>query len=131
MIPIQPLDEIPTPESIGETVEQVIERAIEQRPDFKAEAASVRAANAERQQARSAFYPDLKFQAGPTAESLYFQQQNLPWGHTAELSGRMALTLNWTVFDGGARRSRLAQAEADAHQSEAIWLQLLAFPRPR
>ena len=36
MIPIQPLDEIPTPESIGETVEQVIERALEQRPDFKA-----------------------------------------------------------------------------------------------
>jgi len=119
MIPIQPLDEIPTPESIGETVEQVLERAIEQRPDFKAEAANIRAANAERQQARSAFDPDLKFQAGPTAESLYFQQQSLPWGHTADLAGRMALTLNWTVFDGGARRSRLAQAEADVHESEA------------
>jgi outer membrane protein len=119
MIPIQPLDDIPTPESIGETVEQVIERALEQRPDFKAEAANIRAANAERQQARSAFYPDLKFQAVPTAESLYFQQQNLPWGHTADLSGRLALTLNWTVFDGGARRSRLAQAEADVLQSEA------------
>jgi outer membrane protein len=119
MIPIQPLDEIPTPESIGETVEQLIERSLKQRPDFQAEAATVREANAERQQARSAFYPDLKFQGGPTAESLYFQQQNLPWGHTADLTGHLGLTLNWTVFDGGARRSRLAQAEADAHQSEA------------
>ncbi|HTX36481.1 MAG TPA: TolC family protein [Bryobacteraceae bacterium] len=119
MIPIQPLDEIPTAESIGETVEQVIQRALEQRPDLQVEAANVRAANAERRQARSAFFPDLKFQAEPTAESLYFQQQTLPWGHTADITGRMALALNWTVFDGGARRSRLAQAEADIRESEA------------
>jgi outer membrane protein len=118
-IPIQPLDEIPTPESISETVQQIIERALGQRPDLQTEAANVRAANAERQQARSAFYPDLKFQAAPTAEWLSFQQQNLPWGHTADLTGRAALSLNWTVFDGGARRSRLAQAEADIRESEA------------
>jgi outer membrane protein len=119
MIPIQPLDEIPTPESIAESVEQVIERALGHRPDLQAEAANVRAANAERQQARSAFYPDLKFQAEPSAGSLYFQQQNLPWGHTADLTGSAGLTLNWTVFDGGARKSRLAQAEADVLESEA------------
>jgi outer membrane protein TolC len=118
-IPIQPLDEIPTPESIGETVEQVIERALGHRPDLQAGAANVRAANAERQQAHAAFYPDLKFQAEPTAASLYFQQQDLPWGHTADLTGSAALTLNWTVFDGGARKSRLAQAEADVRESEA------------
>ena len=118
-IPVQPLDEIPTPESIAETIEQVMERALAQRPDLQAQAANVRAANAERQQARAAFYPDLKFQAEPTAGSLYFQQQNLPWGHTADLTGRFALTLNWTVFDGGARRSRLKQAEADVRESEA------------
>ena len=119
VIPIQPLDEIPTPNSISETVEQVIERALAQRPDLQAQSANVRAANAERRQARSAFYPDLKFQAEPTAESLYFQQQNLPWGHTSDVTGQVALTLDWTVFDGGARRSRLAQAEADVRESQA------------
>jgi outer membrane protein len=46
-------------------------------------------------------------------------QQNLPWAHTADLSGRAALSLNWTVFDGGARESRLAQAEAHVRQAEA------------
>lgn len=118
-IAIQPLDEIPTPESITETVEQVMERALAQRPDLQALAANVRAANAERREARSAFYPDLKFEAEPTAESAYFQQQTLPWGHTADLTGHLALTLNWTVFDGGARRSRLEQAEADIRASQA------------
>jgi outer membrane protein len=29
------------------------------------------------------------------------------------------MTLNWTVFDGGARRSRLAQAEAHIREAEA------------
>jgi outer membrane protein len=31
----------------------------------------------------------------------------------------MSLSLNWTVFDGGARRSRLAQAEAEIRKAEA------------
>jgi outer membrane protein TolC len=35
------------------------------------------------------------------------------------LNGDLALTLNWTVFDGGARRSRLAQAEAHIREAEA------------
>jgi outer membrane protein TolC len=119
VIPIQALDEIPPPQSISETVEQVIDRAIKQRPDLQAESANVRAVNAERQEARSAYYPDLKFQADPAAQSVYLQQQNLPWGHTAGLTGSMALTLNWTVFDGGARKSRLGQKEADVLGSEA------------
>jgi outer membrane protein TolC len=57
--------------------------------------------------------------AGPSVQSLYLLQQNLPWGHTADLTGGVALSLNWTIFDGGARRSRLAQAEAHFRESEA------------
>jgi outer membrane protein TolC len=52
-------------------------------------------------------------------QSLYLQQQTLPWGHTAGLTGGLTLDLNWTVFDGGARRSRLAQTEARIREGEA------------
>src|SRR5262249_32780007 len=55
----------------------------------------------------------------PNVQSLYIMQQQLPWGHTADLTGRAALTMNWTVFDGGARRSRLRQAEADVREAGA------------
>jgi outer membrane protein TolC len=34
------------------------------------------------------------------------------------LTGGLAISLNWTVFDGGARRSRLAQAEAKIRGAE-------------
>jgi outer membrane protein TolC len=46
-------------------------------------------------------------------------QQTLPWGHTADLEGGLALSLNWTVFDGGARRNRLEQAEAEIRGAQA------------
>ena len=116
---VQPLSEVPTPESVSDTVAQAIFRALEQRPDLQARAAEVRLAQAERQQARAAFYPNLNMAASPSAQSLYLLQQTLPWGHTAALTGGLTLTLNWTVFDGGARRSRLAQAEAHIREAEA------------
>jgi outer membrane protein len=119
MIRVEPLSEVPTPESIGETVKQVIYRALDQRPDLQAQVADIRLGKAQRQEARAAYYPSLNFKANANAQSLYFQQQTLPWGHTADLTGGMALSLNWTVFDGGARRSRLMQAEAQIRGAES------------
>ena len=118
-IRVQPLSEVPTPESVADTVEQAIHRALEQRPDLQAQLAEILLAQAERQQARSAFYPTLSVSAGPSAQSLYILQQTLPSGHTASLNGGVALNLNWTVFDGGARRSRVVQAEAHFREKEA------------
>jgi len=46
-------------------------------------------------------------------------QQQFPWGQTAGLAGSMTFKLNWTVFDGRARKNRLAQAEANVHEAEA------------
>ena len=119
MIHVEPLSETPTPESIGETVEQATERALDQRPDLQAEVAGIRVAEAQRKEARAAYYPSLGFKANASAQSLYFQQQTLPWGHTADLTGGLALSLSWTVFDGGARRNRLMQAEAEIRRSRS------------
>lgn len=118
-IRVQPLTEVPTPESVAETVEAAIARALEQRPDLQAQFAEIRVAQAERQQARAAFYPNPSVTANPTAQSVYLLQQTLPWGHTADLTGGVAFSMNWTVFDGGARRNRLEQAEAHIRQAKA------------
>ena len=118
-IRVQPLGEVPTPESLSDTVEEALRRALEQRPDLQAQAAQVRLVQAEGQQARAAFYPSLSVSAGPSAQSLYILQQNLPWGHTADLTGGVTLSLNWTLFDGGARRSRLAETEAHIREAQA------------
>jgi outer membrane protein len=118
-IRIQPLSEVPTPESVDNSIKAAIDRALDQRPDLLAEVARIHEAIAQRTEARAAFFPSLTVSANPTAQSSYIQQQNLPWGHTSDLTGGVALSLNWTVFDGGARKSRLAQEEAAIRKSEA------------
>ena len=118
-IRVQPLTEVPTPDSVADTVEEAINRALEQRPDLQAGVAEIRLAQAEHRQARAALYPNLSVSATPSAQSLYLLQQTFPWGHSADLTGGVRVSLNWTVFDGGARRGRLAQAEAHIRGAEA------------
>lgn len=117
-IRVQPLQELAIPQSVDESVDSAIDRALSQRPDLMQQVAEVRSANARVKEARAAYYPSLSFSASPTAQALYGMQQQFPWGHTAGLTGGMAFSLNWTVFNGGARKSRVAQAEANVRSSE-------------
>jgi outer membrane protein len=119
IIRVQPLDELKVPDSISDDVEQAINRAFEQRPDFLAEIAEIRVANAGVKEARAAFFPNLSVRVTPSAQSLLLRQEGLPWVHTDVLLGEFSLNLNWTVFDGGARRNRLSQALAETREAEA------------
>jgi len=118
-IRVQPLRELTIPSTIDDSVNSAIDRALAQRPDLLQRVADVQAAKARVKEARAAYYPSLNFTASPTVESLYGLQQQFPWGQTAGLAGGMAFKLNWTVFDGKARKNKLAQAEANVHQAEA------------
>jgi outer membrane protein TolC len=118
-IHVQPLDQVTTPDAIGDTVDQAIERALVHRPDLLRQVAEIKSANARIKEARAAYYPELTLNVAPAAESLYGLQQQLPRAHTADLIGGVTVNLQWTVFDGGARKSKLGQARADAHAAEA------------
>ncbi len=118
-ITIQSIDQIGTPDSIEGTVDEAIDRAVRQRPDLMRQVAAVRAADAQRKEARAAYFPTLSLEVRPNAQSLYGLQQTLPWGHTADLDGGVMLSLHWTVFDGGTRKNEVAQAKADQRAAEA------------
>ena len=118
-IRVVPIEQLASPDSIEETVDQAIDRAFSQRPDLMRQIAQIRSANARLKEAHAAYYPSLSFHAQPDAGSLYGLQQTLPWGHTADLDGSMSLGLNWTVFDGGLRKNEVAQAKADVRSAEA------------
>src|SRR5260370_27158822 len=49
----------------------------------------------------------------------YGIQQPFHWSHTADLTGSLSFNLSWTVFDGGARKGRVARAQADIRAAEA------------
>jgi len=97
------LKELPTPDSMVDSVDLAINRAFAQRPDLTRLVAEIRSSNAKTKETRAAFSPSLAVNVNPVAQSLYGLQQTLPWGHTAGLTGGLSLCLNWTVFDGGAR----------------------------
>jgi outer membrane protein len=118
-IPVQPLKDLPIPDSISDSVEAAIDRALEQRPDLLAQVAEVRSANASVREARSAFYPSLNVNVRPSGDALFGLQQTFPWAYTADLTGGVRFNLNWTVFDGGARKNNLARAQADVHAAQA------------
>jgi len=63
MIRIQPLNELPTPDSVDDTVERAIDRALEQRPDLQSDVAGIRSAQARWKEARAAFYPSFSLRA--------------------------------------------------------------------
>jgi outer membrane protein len=118
-IHVQPIDQLPTPDSIGDTVDQAINRALEQRPDLMKRVAEIRSANARVKEARAAYYPALTLNVSPNVQSLYGLQQQFPLAHTADLAGGASFNLRWTIFDGGARKNNLAQARANVNAAEA------------
>ena len=118
-IAVQPIDQISTPEGIESSVDQAIDRALQQRPDLLKEVAEIRSADARVKEAKSAYFPSLHTHAYLDPQSLYGMQQTMPWGHTAGLDGQISFSLSWTVFDGGARKHTLAQAEHDVQAARA------------
>jgi outer membrane protein len=118
-IQVQPLNQVPIPESVGDTVDQAIHRAFAGRPDLMQQVAEIRSANARVKEARAAFYPTLHLNATPNTQLLYGSQQGLPWTHTGGFYGGLSATLSWTLFDGGARRNNRARAEANVLAAEA------------
>lgn len=118
-IQVQPLDQLSIPDAADDTVEQAIDRALEKRPDLLQQVAQIRSANARVKEAHAAYYPTLSLAVTPAAQSLYGLQGPLAWTHTRDLAGEAAFNLQWTVFDGGARRKRLEEAQANVHAAEA------------
>jgi len=119
VIPIQPITQIAAPEAIGGTVEQAIERALTQRPDLREQAAHIQSADARARSARAALYPALRFSARPTPHWGQGLQSPYRWTPTQGVFGAAAVTLDWTMFDGGTRSRVLAEARADAAAAEA------------
>jgi outer membrane protein len=119
IIYVQPINDLPVPESIGGSVEQAINRAFVQRPDLLQQVAEIRAANARVKEARAAYYPSFNLGVGPTPQTLFGLQRPSSWTHIAGLAGGVGVTLKWTVSDGGRRRSKLAEAQANLRAAEA------------
>ena len=118
-IRVQPLDELPAPAMLDDSIEQLLSRALEQRPDLLRQMAGVKAAEGRVREARAAYYPTAKLQTTLDGHYQYGWQQQFPSSSRTGLTGAAALRLDWTIFDGGARKNNLLKAQASHNEAVA------------
>jgi len=122
--PIQVTDfsALPPPAALEDSVEKVIDRALERRPDLIAKVAAVREKEAEVRRARAAYYPTLSLvgNVNTIAGGAKITGGNQPtgWFSAAEPSYGVGLFLEWNLFEGGATRRRVELAEAERRAAE-------------
>lgn len=117
---VESIHDLKMPDSIVETVESSIDKALSQRPDLMQRVAALRAANAEVSSAKRAYAPKLNFNGNGGEVRAYGVQDTMPGVYSGTLQTWYAgLTVSWTLFDGLARENRLAKAHADEKQALA------------
>jgi outer membrane protein TolC len=114
---------LPAPAALEESVEKVIDRAFDQRPDLIARVAVLRAKESEVKAARAAYYPTLALvgDLGLLTGRVQITGGNQPtgWLHASEPGYGVGILLHWNVFNGGATRRRVELAEAERRAAES------------
>jgi outer membrane protein TolC len=118
-IDVQPLAALNVPVDIPTNVKQVIDEALNKRPDLIAQIAHIWAADAAVRSAKTAYLPTLSFSGDGGTERIYGEQGQTPGAYTSGEVWQAELQLRWTLFNGGAREKELARAKADRRITEA------------
>jgi len=113
---------LPAPGALEDSVDTVINQALEKRPDLIAKVAVVRAKEADVRRARAAYFPTLSLvsDVGATAGQVRITggPNNFGWFGAAVPNYGVGLSLEWNIFEGGATRRRVELAEAERRAAE-------------
>jgi len=119
---VEDFSRLPIPTNLEDSVEKVIDRSLEQRPDLIAKVAVLREKEADIRRARAAYYPTLSLQgaAGGAFDraQMDVEGQKLPWASTQQPTWGVGLALTWSMFDGGARKRKLEIAKSEREAAE-------------
>ena len=117
---VESIQNIKMPDSIADTVEASIDKALAKRPDLLQRVAELRAAGAEVKAAHRAYFPTLSLDGQAGLAHAYGEQEQLPGVYSpTQETWNAQLSLTWTLFDGLARENRVARAEANKKQAVA------------
>ena len=99
-----------------ESATTLVEEALKMRPDLAAFSERLRAAGKESDAARSEYMPTIAMNARGSAQALWPTVSKDGGSYltdTAHFVWEAGITIHWNFFDGGARRSQLALAQAE------------------
>jgi outer membrane protein TolC len=101
-----------------ETMDELLERALSQRPDLVARLANVRARRAEIRKARAAYYPKIALDANAGWAELDVSVKDSSYFGGNEPVYGAGLSVSLPIFDGFARRNKLRIAESELRAAE-------------
>lgn len=116
---VVPLEHLVQPTYLADTAARATARALANRPDLLQQEARIRAAEEQIRAARTNYLPSVSFSGEIDHSRSYGQQDLLPDAYFSLGDWNAKLNLKWTLFDGGLRRSQVAEATAEKHAAEA------------
>jgi outer membrane protein len=108
----------PLPQSLTLTIEELIDRAIASRPDLAARAAAIRAAGDEVRSARADYLPRIALSGSLAQTSLWPTSDAGRLGNASMPTWSATLGVQWRIFDGGARKHALREAESRGREEQ-------------
>ncbi len=108
----------PQPEAVTMSIEALIDRAMAGRPDLMAQAAEIRAADADILAAKAEYRPRVVASASAANTSFWPQAAGGVLGSASQFTWSASLALEWRIFDGGLRKNEVAAAESRRRQAQ-------------
>jgi outer membrane protein len=111
-IHVAEIPEKPVENDLDETLDDLIDRALSQRPDLLAKLADLKAGQAAVRKARAAYYPKISLDAGAGWSKLDVNAYDSPYVGNSKPVYEAGLTIELPIFDGFTRRNNLRIAES-------------------
>lgn len=100
-------------------VDQLVRRALTNRPDISAALGKIRAAEARMGGAKASYYPTIGLEAEAYQNVGSLSTQGSPYYSVNEPGANILLKLSWPLFDGGVRDAGVATARSEIAAAHA------------
>jgi outer membrane protein TolC len=108
----------PLPERLAISIEELIDRAMKNRPELMAQTLRIRSAEARIRAARAEYKPQIVLSGSVAQTSVWPTSDYGHLGPASEPTWSAELGIKWRIFDGGVRKNELLIAESKRREAE-------------
>jgi outer membrane protein len=129
----------PLPEKLSMSIDALIRRAMENRPELMAQTLRIHAAEARIRAAKAEYKPQIVLSGSAAQTSVWPTADHGQLGAASEPTWSAELGVHWRIFDGGVRKNEVLIAEskhreaedelttADDQTTREVWTAYIAF----
>jgi outer membrane protein len=108
----------PLPDRLTMSIDALIDRAMQNRPDLMAQTLRIRSAEARIRAARAEYKPQIVLSGSAAQTSVWPSADYGQLGPASEPTWSAALGVRWRIFDGGVRKNELLIAESARREAD-------------